>query len=563
MKKIKIFYTDFWSGFDYKDNFIHHVLSKYYELEVCEDNPEYLFYSVFGRNHLRYECIRIFYTGENVRPNFAVCDYGIGFAHEAFGDRYVRYPHWCLYRDDLRRAMNPMLRPENNGGREAFCNFIYSNGKVLTPREAFFDRLSIYKKVDSGGRHRNNIGGAVADKFTWCSQYKFSITFENASTPGYTTEKILQAFAANTIPIYFGDPLVTKDFNGRAFVNCHDFAGVDDVISRIAELDKREDSYMDMLEETAIKAETVEEIDSAFEKFLLHIFEQDYEAAFRRNRTGCVAKKDRLVVYGAGKGYEELCGELGKRYDIIAVTSSDAMEKEKFHNYIENERLNEIGFDYILICNNYETESADKLLYERGITYDRILLRDMVFGNECGYWTLCDENAIMHVLLNAWNEKPEKIQNLTYMEWGTRHPIRGNYTWSLYLAGARGILAGVADDVRELVRIARPEDEILYREAADCFTEALVQVMDKTPDIWVVETEDAPEILAWTGWEKIRPVIVAVRLGMWGMCHTSWLEIERRFRGKGYILMTNNDGMGVFADAYVLRGGRNIVKRGR
>lgn len=71
-----------------------------------------------------------------------------------------------------------------------------------------FEALKKYKKVNSGGRYLNNIGRAVVDKIQFESRHKFSICFENSSYPGYTTEKIIEAFAAKTIPIYWGNPCV-------------------------------------------------------------------------------------------------------------------------------------------------------------------------------------------------------------------------------------------------------------------------------------------------------------------------------------------------------------------
>ena len=49
----------------------------------------------------------------------------------------------------------------------------------------------------------NNIGGAVSDKFAFQQKHKFSIAFENTSYCGYCTEKIVEAFVAGTIPIYW------------------------------------------------------------------------------------------------------------------------------------------------------------------------------------------------------------------------------------------------------------------------------------------------------------------------------------------------------------------------
>ena len=47
--------------------------------------------------------------------------------------------------------------------------------------------------------------------------------FENTYAPGYTTEKIMDAFASGCVPIYYGDPLVVQDFNPDSFINAHDF----------------------------------------------------------------------------------------------------------------------------------------------------------------------------------------------------------------------------------------------------------------------------------------------------------------------------------------------------
>ena len=79
MKKIKIKFCKY----DPKDecsysHYILQILKKYYEVEISED-PEYLFYNESDYEHLNYDCIKIFYTGENIHPNFNFCDYALGF----------------------------------------------------------------------------------------------------------------------------------------------------------------------------------------------------------------------------------------------------------------------------------------------------------------------------------------------------------------------------------------------------------------------------------------------------------------------------------------------------
>jgi hypothetical protein len=53
----------------------------------------------------------------------------------------------------------------------------------------------------------------------------------------------MEAMIANTIPIYWGNPLIARDFNPQCFINCHDFESFDDVISYVAEVDQDDDLY--------------------------------------------------------------------------------------------------------------------------------------------------------------------------------------------------------------------------------------------------------------------------------------------------------------------------------
>jgi hypothetical protein len=77
--------------------------------------------------------------------------------------------------------------------------------------------------------------------------YKFTIAFENAAWPGYTTEKIYHAMLADTLPIYWGNPLVYRDFNTRSFLNAADFASLDDLVAAVVELDRDDDLYREYM----------------------------------------------------------------------------------------------------------------------------------------------------------------------------------------------------------------------------------------------------------------------------------------------------------------------------
>ncbi len=280
-KKIKIKFVD-QDGFD---DVALPLLRKHYEIEFS-DNPDYLFYSNFGKEHLKYDCIKIFSTGECVIPNFNECDYATGFDYIDFSDRYLRLP---LCSSMVRNGKSILETAYNRGEdlpevkEKKFCSFVVSNAKGMYARTAMFNLLNTYKKVDSGGKYLNNIGYCVDDKRLFEHEHKFCLTFENTRYPGYTTEKISDAFSSGAIPIYFGDPLVDRIFNPKAFINVSDFSDFNDAFEYIRKVDNDDELYQSILNEPIYinRPNGLEEL----EDFLCHIIDQDLSKAPRRPKT--------------------------------------------------------------------------------------------------------------------------------------------------------------------------------------------------------------------------------------------------------------------------------------
>ncbi|MEQ1798592.1 MAG: glycosyltransferase family 10 [Lacibacter sp.] len=90
------------------------------------------------------------------------------------------------------------------------------------------------------------MGGPVADKRAFIKDYKFVISFENSTHPGYTTEKLIEPMLVNSIPVYWGNTEVGKDFNTDSFVHVNQYASYEKAIERIIELDKDEEQYLQM-----------------------------------------------------------------------------------------------------------------------------------------------------------------------------------------------------------------------------------------------------------------------------------------------------------------------------
>ena len=286
MKKIKINFKGFWDGFDPESNYFVNIIKKHFDIEFSDD-PDYLFCSVFSDEYINYDkAVRIFFTGECQTPDFNLFDYAIAFDYIEMADRYFRYPLYMIYGDvpEIASKRNGMITDPKI--RDKFCSFVYSNSKADPLRTEFFERLSEYKQVDSGGRYMNNVGGPVENKREFESHYKFSIAFENSSYSGYTSEKILEAFAAGTVPIYWGDPDITRVYNENAFININRYDSIEEAIEVIKKLDNDDEEYLNMLSQPICRKEYIlDDIRDGFEKFLVNIFEQDKEKAYRRNRT--------------------------------------------------------------------------------------------------------------------------------------------------------------------------------------------------------------------------------------------------------------------------------------
>ncbi|WP_205589542.1 glycosyltransferase family 10 domain-containing protein [Helicobacter labacensis] len=215
---------------------------------------------------------RVGYTGENERINFDIYDFGMGFDHLHFHERYLRVPLYYLhlfklynvisaYQDSPFGLASPTPAPsfgldyphldlcarqECDFNARAFASFVASNSNAPV-RNHFYQELSAYAPVAGGGKVFNTTGEPVANKWDFLSRYKFNLCFENTKGLGYTTEKIIDAYFAHTIPIYWGNPEVAKDFNPKSFVNAHDFKDFKETLDFVRYLDTHSNAYLDML----------------------------------------------------------------------------------------------------------------------------------------------------------------------------------------------------------------------------------------------------------------------------------------------------------------------------
>lgn len=224
-------------------------------------NPDYVFvsehiysckkyYDMFRHYYKKKNRIFILCAKEAVYPDLNMFDYAICLSKDLVcGDRVSYIPEECFFFKTNVIGKNELSIAGNEIGvdieRRKFCNFIYSNSLANSVRDYFFLQLCKYKKVDSLGKHLNNTGIEPSrENRNWLdmsiqmkSQYKFSIAIENVLFEGATTEKLLSSFRAHTVPIYWGNPNVSEDYNPRAFINCHDYNSIDEIMEKVKQID--------------------------------------------------------------------------------------------------------------------------------------------------------------------------------------------------------------------------------------------------------------------------------------------------------------------------------------
>lgn len=296
-ENVKIKYIGFWS--DFEDDLrlnrfqLHNVIEKHYGKKIVSDNADYIVCSTYPEfyEYCNYDQIRIMYSGENVVPDFNLVDYAVSRYPIEFGDRHFYLPG-CIDPSGHALVLGGGRKFTRNmlANKEYFANFIYSHESEGGIRGDFFKALSNYKRVESCGTYLNNTNGVIVNlkdssKTDFQRKTKFTLCFESTKHDGFITEKITDAFYANTIPIYYGSDDISKIFNSKAFINVSDYEDFESVIDKIIELDSKDDAYIAMMNEPIFMEQDYPQKKMAdFEEWVCHIFEQPYDQAYRRSK---------------------------------------------------------------------------------------------------------------------------------------------------------------------------------------------------------------------------------------------------------------------------------------
>jgi hypothetical protein len=227
-------------------------------IETEEDDADIVIWSVFPNRHIKSlprnlrKKTNWFFTGENTRPNFEIFDAVFSFDYSDRPNAF-RLPLWWLYLDwnlasraihSADNRLNPYLLhlPRDikitSEAENSVSAFI---GNQTQLRKSFIDSAPTNLNFTGFG---SVYGNPVPSKLALASKFEFNVCFENSYFPGYHTEKLLQAWAMNSIPLYYGAVTAIMDFNPQAFLNLSRFQGIEQFWEHIIKLTKQQKEFI-------------------------------------------------------------------------------------------------------------------------------------------------------------------------------------------------------------------------------------------------------------------------------------------------------------------------------
>ena len=258
MKKVCV--VNFWDGAFNGDFFEFFFRTAFDGIEYVDSphDADVVISSVFG--HTQTDPAKtIMYIGENVRPSYIGYNHSLSFDHDTYDGRNFRLPLWWsrLAWDGFEQK--PRKQNSHNHGYEdlisidsltngrtldlsqktKFCAMIAGNPEGL--RINLYNSLHKYKPVDGYGLMFGN--SLRQSKFDILPEYKFCLCPENSVYDGYVTEKLIDAYAGGTVPIYGGDISVSEDFNHNAFLNYQEIRDMEKFVEHISFFDRNTEAY--------------------------------------------------------------------------------------------------------------------------------------------------------------------------------------------------------------------------------------------------------------------------------------------------------------------------------
>lgn len=272
---MKVFINGFWDGFientDPNKCFVLFLLfRKVFNCEILIgnlNNSDILLESVFSdKTYINYKKWKytFFFNGESIKylfdkgyarfreiPNY---DCILSGRFTDYNKKIINFPLFVYY--IYSNNYLPILMKEKTittVPKKNVCAIISNKNKNLE-RNYFLEKLEKKIHIDYAGTYKNNvprIEGAYNSEqmFQFISQYKFVIAMENFKQETYITEKIINGFISNTIPIYWGSDNIFDYFNPNRFINVPNMKDevIDVVIDNLIDIINDDNKYLNII----------------------------------------------------------------------------------------------------------------------------------------------------------------------------------------------------------------------------------------------------------------------------------------------------------------------------
>lgn len=280
----KLYFSGFWPGFydgtDANTTRVFVDILSQTKLGKCsivqtQDEANILIESLFAPSRIRDKQWKhtIYFTGE---PYIGTTEtHSILLNSEYTHNNTVNFPLIVSYIECNRFYERLVQRPKVTKVPSKFCCFIVSNG-TSKPRNKMFELCNTYKRVDSYGKYNNNMGDVIPHMyhtqsyFDMLSEYKFIICFENTKKGTYITEKLINPYLANIIPVYWGTEYVKTLFNmdSLIYVNDETEEAYMAALNKMIELDNNDELYLHMVNQCVFQNNAYPELVSQIVKHI-------------------------------------------------------------------------------------------------------------------------------------------------------------------------------------------------------------------------------------------------------------------------------------------------------
>jgi hypothetical protein len=254
-------------GYEWGFKLTEYILNKLYsELKIIKSNSikcDFIVRSDYSQKFWnKYKKPHIFWTAEcypikNMGENYDEFIYLTNDIDDISKNQsYIYYPY-CLDYPYLSHLYQNKRFCKSK--KEYFIAYCYKH--TVDFRENIFDKFVEKCKTNNKTcnalgkchgkypetKYKNNIGNGYesSELLKEYSKHKFVLAIENTYTNGYITEKLLNAYYSNSVPIYYGSDKVFELFNKKSFVYINDFDNLEQCIDFVVNMpDKKYNEYM-------------------------------------------------------------------------------------------------------------------------------------------------------------------------------------------------------------------------------------------------------------------------------------------------------------------------------